>query len=454
MATTARPEIEVTAPPGEQLIMAPVRGKARIDVLDILRGLAILTILYMNIPDMAGPTWATMNDPRASGWGPYDRDAYVFIQTFLSGTQRGLLEMLFGAGMLVMARKAMDATGPVGVADIYIRRNLWLIAFGMFDVYALLWYGDIVHGYALAGLGLFAFRKLKPRTLLIVGLLFGTLNLVGGSVQYVMRVNEIHNVERIEALPAAQQAKLSQDDRKALADWRERKQNIGKPDAETAKLIKAETKARGGSLWDYMTWNWSVYSTLIGGGLLLFTVIEASSTMLIGMALFKWGVLQGERSTRFYWILLAAGYGFGMAARYIGVEERLAMNLEPKTLWATQEYARLAVTAAHVAAINLLVRAAAGRSLLAPFKAAGQLALTIYFLQQIAGLYVMYSPIGLQLPSAPGWLALMGQATIVNAILIVFANLWVRQVGMGPLEWLLRSLAYWKRQPWKATAAS
>jgi uncharacterized protein len=444
--------IEVTAPPGEQQIIAPVRGKARIDVLDILRGLAILSIFYMNLPDMAGPTWASMQDPRSLGWALADQNAYVFMRTFLIGTQRGLLEMLFGAGMLVMFRKAMDASGPVGVADIYIRRNLWLLLFGLVDVYLLLWYGDIVHGYALCGLALFPFRKLRPRTLLIIGLLFASLQLVGGSVQYVSRSLEAVEVERIEARQAARKT-LSAEDRKTLAEWNERKAKVGKLDPQTRKRAAEESKARDGSLWDYMQWNWAVYSALVGEGLLLFTVIEAMSTMFVGMALFKLGIMQGERSMRFYAVMLVACYGFGLTARYVGAHEMLAFDLAPKTGWAFAEYARLAVTAGHIAAINLAVRAASGRAILAPFKAAGQLALTIYFLQQITGLYLMYSPVGLHLPAAPGWAHILLYATIVNALLLVFANLWARLVGMGPLEWLLRSLAYWKRQPWKAVSA-
>ncbi|MEO6389105.1 MAG: DUF418 domain-containing protein [Croceibacterium sp.] len=452
MATqAATSEIEITAPPGEQLIMAPVRGKARIDVLDILRGLAILSIFYMNLPDMAGPTWASMNDPRTLGWTLADQNAYVFIKTFLSGTQRGLLEMLFGAGMLVMFRKAMDASGPVGVADIYIRRNLWLLFFGMLDVYLLLWYGDIIHGYALCGLAIFPFRRLRPRTLLIIGLLFASLNLVGGGFQYGQRILDTRQVERIEAQQASGHA-ISADDGKTLKDWNERKAKVGKLDPQERKQAAEEVTARAGSLWDYMQWNWGVYSTLIGSGLLLFTVIEATSTMFIGMALFKLGILQGERTTRFYWAMLALCYGFGVIARYVAVHEELAFDLAPKIGWGLQEYARLAVTAGHIAAVNLAVRLAGGRTLLAPFKAAGQLAFTIYFLQQITGLYVMYSPAGLHMPSAPGWAHILLYATIVNAVLLVFANLWVRNIGMGPMEWLLRSLAYWKRQPLKAPA--
>lgn len=446
-----QPAIEVTAPPGEQLI-APVRGKARIDVLDVLRGLAILSIFYMNLPDMAGPFWEIGDRPQALGWSPADQDAFVFIRTFLNGTQRGLLEMLFGAGMLVMFRKAMDASGSVAVADVYVRRNLWLLFFGMLDVYLLLWYGDIIHGYALCGLALFPFRRLKARTLLVLGLVFATLNLVGGGVQYYQRGAQIARVEAATAQVADGKA-ITAEARKELAEWNKRKAQIGQTPTELRRDVAAERKARAGSMWDWMTWNWSVYSKLIGQGLLLFTVIEATSTMFVGMALFKWGVLQGERSTRFYAIMVAAMYGFGLTVRYFGTHQGMAMTMEPKILWPLQEYARLAVTAGHVAAINLLVKFAAGRTGLAPFKAAGQMAFTIYFLQQITGLYLMYSPIGLDLPMAPGWANILIYGTIVNAVLLAFANVWVRTVGMGPMEWALRSLAYWKRQPWKAAAA-
>src|SRR3954469_15351184 len=96
--------------------LVPVRGKARIDVLDILRGLAILGIFYINVPYMAAPVWQFSSDIRSIGWSAADREAWAAINLLVAGTQRCLLQFLFGAGMMVMARKAMTPDGPVAVA--------------------------------------------------------------------------------------------------------------------------------------------------------------------------------------------------------------------------------------------------------------------------------------------------------------------------------------------------
>ena len=73
---------------------------------------------------------ALFGDVRQMGWTALDQNVWLFIDTTWEGTQRGLLEFLFGAGLMVTAAKAMEPDGPVAVADLYIRRNLWLLAFG------------------------------------------------------------------------------------------------------------------------------------------------------------------------------------------------------------------------------------------------------------------------------------------------------------------------------------
>ena len=124
--------------------------------------------------------------------------------------------------------------------------------------------------------------------------------------------------------------------------------------------------------------------------------------MLLGIALWKLWVIQGQRTSREYLGIMLIAYGLGMGARLLGVSELLTFSPIPKTAWATQELARLSVSLGHVALINLAVKAAAGRRLLAPFKAAGQMAFSLYFLEQIFGIWFLFSPIGLHLPGAQG----------------------------------------------------
>jgi len=181
-----------------------VRGSERIASLDVIRGLAILFILYMNIQGMGGydfqlrdfryPTWTT-----ADFWSVYG------IQVYMSGTQRGLLELLFGAGIMIMARKAMEPDGPVAVADLHYRRNLWLCAFGLLNAFVLMWWGDILLTYGIAATFLFPFRRLKPLTQCAIGAAFIGILVAYAAVEYQGRAERFETAARVTAQQAAHQ---------------------------------------------------------------------------------------------------------------------------------------------------------------------------------------------------------------------------------------------------------
>ncbi|MDG2532431.1 DUF418 domain-containing protein [Sphingomonas sp. HITSZ_GF] len=413
--------------------LAPVRGNARIDVLDMLRGIAILGIFYINVPYMAASVWTFSADVRLIGWTVPDQAAWTAINLFFAGTQRCLLEFLFGAGMMVLVRKAMVPDGPVAVADLYYRRNLWLLAFGLFDVFVLLWPGDILHIYALAALFLFPFRLLGPKTLVALGLGWAVLTGIGipeyGAREYAARTELVQRVEAGE--PAA------------VAEWR--KLATHKPDAV---LVAREHQAHQGGWLPYAKEAWSYWSYLASLWL-VWDVLEAFCTMLIGVALWKWGVIQGQRSTRFYAWLLLAGYGFGLTARAVGLSETLGFLPGPRSLWVTGEFARIAIGLGHLAAVNLAVKSRAGAALLGVFKAPGRMAFSLYFLQQIAGMYILFAPWGFNLWGRFGWAQMAAISTIGIVVLVVLANIWMRYFVSGPLEWAWRSLAYVKLQPFR-----
>lgn len=436
-----------------QVALAPVRGRDRIDVLDMMRGFAILCIFYMNLPAMMGPMAAMFGNVRALGWSGADQNAWLFMETFLEGTQRGLLEMLFGAGMMVTFAKAMEPDGPVAVADLYVRRNLWLLAFGLVDLFLLAWMGDILHIYALCALALFPFRKMKVKWLLTLGLLFGVFQFVGGAFEYVDR-SQTQATYQVAQEKQAKQQPLTKAEQEAVKTWKEKEKKIAEGDPMIQKLNKDEAKARAGDMFDYAGFFISTYMMINAKGALLFGIIEAFGTMLIGIALWKLGFIQGKRTTREYVWALVIAYGFGLTARYVGGLERMTFSPIPKTLWMTQELARIAVSLGHVALINLLMRFAWGKGLLSPLKAAGQMAFTLYFLEQIIGIWVLYSPIGLHLPGARGWAYVMWQASVVIVLLLIFANVWMRLFQSGPLEWLWRSLAYGRKQPFRRGMAA
>ncbi len=95
----------------------------------------------------------------APNWTPADQAVWGFLEVFVEGTQRGLLQFLFGASALILTARAMRYDDPIGVADLYYRPNLWLLVFGLANIFVLLFPGDILFVYALAALFLFPFRR-------------------------------------------------------------------------------------------------------------------------------------------------------------------------------------------------------------------------------------------------------------------------------------------------------
>lgn len=431
------------------VMLAPVRGKARIEILDMLRGIAILGILTMNLPFMAGPIELMLRDIRQAGWSAADQTAWAAIQIFWEGTQRGMLEYLFGGALMVLAARAMEPDGPVAVADLYIRRALWLLLFGLIDIFILAWPGDILHVYALAALFLFPFRKLSVRWLIPLGLSFATVMAVGSAFEYAGRVEMMATVQTAKAKQAAG-TPLDKAEKAAVAAW-QKKLDRFKIDKETRKKADAETKARSGSYAGYIAYLWGSWLDLAGKGSIYIGVAEAFCAMLIGVALWKWGIIQGQRSTRFYAVLALCAYGFGLTARAVGVTEITTFQPIPKTIWITGEYARLAVSLGHVALVNLLVRFRVSHAVLKPFVAAGQVAFSLYFLEQIIGINILFSPIALGLKGVFGWATLWGWATGIALFLLLVANIWTRFFVSGPMEWCWRSLSYWRRQPFRRT---
>ncbi|QQV76077.1 DUF418 domain-containing protein [Sphingomonas aliaeris] len=443
-------------------------GAPRLAGLDILRGVAILGILFMNINDMGGSLWASFDDPRHLGWSQADQVAWWLRDVLASGTARCLLEMLFGVGMVILTDRAANALrasadeadspggmlrflfGDWAVMRGYYARNLVLWLFGLIHLFILLWPGDILHTYGIAALIALLFRRLGPKTLLGLGMLMALAQLFGAGFNLHQAQTRLAQVEQLQGRIAHKQ-KLTKDEAKQVAKTVERKKERAKDKAETAKRVAREDKARGSDTATFATWADSAWtSTLfiwgvndgIGDGMMLepLFIWEAFSSMLIGAALFKWGVIQGRRSRAFYRNTMVVAYAIGLSGRAYIAFVVMRFDDYPYLIYAVGEVARLATTLGHISAVYLLLGTAWGVKLLKPFEAAGRTALTIYIAQTIICLWVLYPPWALGLYGQQGWMALMLTAVAVNAVLLVWANWYVRHYAIAPVEWAWRSL--------------
>src|SRR5918993_4650176 len=150
-------------------LLAPVEKNERILSLDILRGFVLCGILLMNITGFG--LWGAYEDPTVAGGADgWNLRSWEITTMFFEGTMRGLFSLLFGVGMFVLTDRLEKKGGGVNVADIYFRRTLWLIFFGLVHGYLLLWQGEILYSYGIMGLLIFSFRKLAPKKLTAIAI--------------------------------------------------------------------------------------------------------------------------------------------------------------------------------------------------------------------------------------------------------------------------------------------
>ena len=158
-------------------INLPNKSPERIDMLDAIRGFALFGILLMNLEAFTGPIMQAVTGINAQLQGA-DRWSDAFIYIFVQGKFWTLFSTLFGVGFAVMYDR-LQACGA-DFSDIY-RRRLWaLLGFGLLHV-LLIWEGDILLTYALAGFAFFFFfgKPSAPKILTIILLYTIPLLLIG-----------------------------------------------------------------------------------------------------------------------------------------------------------------------------------------------------------------------------------------------------------------------------------
>jgi uncharacterized protein len=162
---------------------APTERGERIFIIDVLRGIALLGILFSNIDEFAGPVvlpeipWGPPNTIFFNSHRHLNLAILLCKWIFIEGKMRMLFSVLFGAGLVIMSERAERRGHAFLFGDVYLRRNMRLVLFGFLHG-LLVFTGDILLPYGLSAL-LVLYRKLGPKTLLIVG---GTLLLFVSSL--------------------------------------------------------------------------------------------------------------------------------------------------------------------------------------------------------------------------------------------------------------------------------
>lgn len=147
--------------------LAPIGAAERIELIDVVRGFALYGVLLANLIWISQEGAVTPAQVAALPTATVDRVVRYAVQFFIDWKFYTLFAFLFGLGFSVQLIRAEQR--GVAIIPIYVRRLVVLLGFGLAHAY-LVWYGDILHHYALLGFVLVLFRKSSDRFLLAAGL--------------------------------------------------------------------------------------------------------------------------------------------------------------------------------------------------------------------------------------------------------------------------------------------
>jgi uncharacterized protein len=435
--------------PARPTRLAPVDEQHRIPSVDVLRGVAVLGILLLNIVGMAMPDPAYW-DP--SGWGGdegWNLRVWWINNVCFEGTMRAIFSMLFGAGVLMFTGKGEWKGEGLSVADAWYRRTIWLFLFGLVHAYVLLWPGEILYAYGLMGMFLFPFRHSNPRRLFALGatlLLAGALFALYESRQALTLHRQAAEAESLEARGEPVPAELE----KGREEW-QAKVELMQPPPETRE--EAVTAMQGGFL-SAMSYRAGMTYWMHSELHYRYSYFDVLSLMFIGMALYRWGVIRAECPGWAYGLMILVGYGLGLPLNWYETATFAGSGFSLVTFYqvsVTYDAGRLLMVTGHLGVVMLLCRSGLLPWLRASLAAVGRMALTNYLLQTVitTTLFVGFAQFG-------QWQRYQLYVLVLAIWLfqLLLSPLWLRRFHFGPMEWVWRSLTYQRTQPFARPPAS
>lgn len=381
----------------------------RITALDALRGAAVLGLLPVHIQLFAMPVAARSNPTL---YGDLDgANATVRLATYIlaDGKFIAIFAMLFGAGIAMLARRREEA--GMSAARHHYRRMAALGVLGVLHAY-LVWYGDMLVTFALCGAMVFVHRELSPvRAIAAGGLFLVVAPLVSGALAWT-----------------------SPDVVAQAQAWSDSPEAIAREVLAYRGHWLLQQSHRVPTAWTFQT----SYLALRG-------VWQTSGLMLLGMGLFRLGVLAGDRSARWYTALAAIGFGAGSPLLIVSAlrSSQRGWDLRDHMLvgFHFEYWGNLLVGLGWVGAILLTDRRGHVPHAVV---AVGRTALSNYLLASILCTTVFYGH-GLGLFGSVGRVGQLAVVAAVWAIQLVVSRWWIERFATGPVEWAVRWAAYGHR---------
>jgi uncharacterized protein len=394
---------------------APVAAAERVDVLDVLRGFAVLGILLVNVESFIGHGFGVAGAEAAKG-ARFDGLASFALEFLIQGKFYCLFSFLFGVGFSVFIQRAA-ARGHDAVR-LFKRRLVGLLLIGLIHT-CLIWYGDILTNYAVIGFGLIPFLRRDDRTVLRTAAAW-----LASPIAFYLLLLAL--AQLAPAPPAG----------------------AGGGDGLPPILAQAVEAFAHGS-----------YPAIVKGNV-LFTIANLVRRLVLMFyprvfGMFLLGFYAG-RANLFADLdahapllrrIRAGGLGIGLPLAFIGAA--MGDSGSPRTPSLTglvemtvETIATPLVALAYGATICLAYRSA--RRTVGMMAPVGRMALTSYLTHSVIGVVGFYG-IGLGFYGRVSLTVAIAGCVALFALQIVASRLWLARAAFGPAEWLWRTFTYRRR---------
>jgi uncharacterized protein len=396
---------------------SPILPNERIELIDVLRGIAVCGILIGNMQWFSG--YGMMPPALEAGASAADQVTKFLVHFFVEGKFYSIFSFLFGFGFALQITRAQERGDDK--AAVFKRRLFWLLIIGILHA-TLLWYGDILSVYALMGFLLLLFRKRSDSALLKWAAVFMVVPVVTYALLYGLFAAFV---------PADALADM---DGGQMMRWQE----------------SVSTVTQGGYASILREYNLPTLGFRWVGLFIQMRLPKILAMFLLGFYVYRLGVFQNLAAHRplirkilIYGSILGIVGNIAMAG-LAGNEAPFPPS--PGSLLGVFGYAFgvPALALAIIALIATIWENASAKRILSFVAPVGRMALTNYLLQTVTCVVLFYGyGFGLYGRTGPAISTLI--ALGIFGVQVVLSNLWLSNFAYGPVEWIWRQLTYRKR---------
>ncbi|TQV86556.1 DUF418 domain-containing protein [Aliikangiella coralliicola] len=385
-------------------------GKSRHMNLDMIRGVVILAILFININYLSTPSIARYNPLVLGDFSLFDQWVWFFEYSLIKQRFMPILAVMFGVGICLFSQSYFRRNeSPVAA---YLKRSVSLIVIGLAHAY-LIWDGDILVAYAICGLFAFFARNLAVKWLVSLGVVLIITPVVPDVYRAISELIAVSsNINDVTTTPDFWATDLKKVDEMVRAydgSW------LSLTPARVETALSRQTS-----------------------DLIYFTLWRCTGLMLIGIALARSGFFEGEGN---YQVGLAIGLGIGLPAStlssYFYIQSGFDYQFFTTVLSLCFYVGTLSLAYAYLCLLVLWGCSDQFLKLKSALAKVGRVALTLYIAQSLICAFIFYGwGLGLYGKVCRGELFFI--TLVILAIQFIFAQVWFRRFNSGPLEYLWR----------------